>query len=48
MRASENSLGTEQMDYERWSDLLRPLYGRHTLKGDEPNTFAGWLRRLRA
>ncbi len=46
MRASENSLGTEQMDYERWSDLLRPLYGRHTLKGDEPNTFAGWLRRL--
>jgi AraC family transcriptional activator of tynA and feaB len=47
MRASENFLGTEQMDDERWSELLRPLYGRHSLEGDAPDTFAGWLRRLR-
>src|SRR6202035_1116513 len=47
MRASENFPGTEQMNDERWSELLRPLYGRHSLEGDAPNTFAGWLRRLR-
>jgi AraC-like DNA-binding protein len=46
MRASEKFLGTEQMGYERWSELLRPLYGRHSLKGDEPYTSTGWLRRL--
>jgi AraC family transcriptional activator of tynA and feaB len=46
MRQSDNSLGTEQMDYEAWRALLRPLYGRHSLEGVEPSTFAGWLRRL--
>jgi AraC-like DNA-binding protein len=46
MRQSEDFLGTEQMDYEAWSALLHPLYGRHSLEGVEPNTFAGWLRRL--
>jgi AraC family transcriptional activator of tynA and feaB len=46
MRQSDNFLGTEQMDYEAWRALLRPLYGRHSLEGDGPNTFAGWLRRL--
>jgi AraC family transcriptional regulator, positive regulator of tynA and feaB len=46
MRQCENSLGTEQMDYEAWRALLRPLYGRHSLEGVEPSTFAGWLRRL--
>jgi AraC-like DNA-binding protein len=46
MRQSDNILGTEQMDYERWSALLRPLYGQHSLEAVEPNTFAGWLRRL--
>jgi AraC family transcriptional regulator, positive regulator of tynA and feaB len=46
MRQSDNFLGPEQMDEEAWRALLRPLYGRHSLEGDEPNTFAGWLRRL--
>jgi AraC family transcriptional activator of tynA and feaB len=46
MRQSDNFLGTEQMDHERWSALLRPLYGRHILEGVESNTFGGWLRRL--
>jgi AraC-like DNA-binding protein len=46
MRQSNNLLGTEPMDYEAWRALLRPLYGRHSLEGDEPNTFAGWLRCL--
>ena len=46
MRQSDNVPGTEKMDYEAWSALLRPLYGRHSLEGDELNTFSGWLRRL--
>jgi AraC-like DNA-binding protein len=46
MRQNTNFLGTEQMDDEAWRALLRPLYGRHSLEGDGPNTFAGWLRRL--
>jgi AraC-like DNA-binding protein len=45
MRQSDNCLGTEQMDYEAWTALLRPLYGRHSLEHVEPNTVAGWLRR---
>src|SRR5258708_10070415 len=46
MRQSDDFLGTEQMDYEQWSALLRPLYGRHSLEGAESPSFAGWLRRL--
>jgi AraC family transcriptional regulator, positive regulator of tynA and feaB len=46
MRQSDNVPGTEKMDYEAWSALLRPLYGRHSLAGGELNTFSGWLRRL--
>jgi AraC family transcriptional activator of tynA and feaB len=46
MRQSDNVPGTEKMDYEAWSALLRPLYGRHSLEGGELNTFSGWLRRL--
>src|SRR3979490_499871 len=46
MRQSDNGLGTEQMDREAWRVLLRPLYGRHSLEGVEPNAFPGWLRRL--
>jgi AraC family transcriptional activator of tynA and feaB len=46
MRQSDNGLGTEQMDREAWRALLRPLYGRHSLEGVEPNAFAGWMRRL--
>ena len=46
MRQSNNLLGTEPMDYEQWGALLRPLYGRHMLECVQPNTFAGWLRRL--
>src|ERR1700693_131436 len=46
MRQSDNVPDTEKMDYEAWSDLLRPLYGRHSLEGGELNTFSGWLRRL--
>jgi len=43
---SDNVPGAEKMDYEAWSALLRPLYGRHSLEGGELNTFSGWLRRL--
>jgi AraC family transcriptional activator of tynA and feaB len=46
MRQSDNGLGTEQTDHEAYRALLRPLYGRHSLEGVEPSTFAGWLRRL--
>jgi AraC family transcriptional activator of tynA and feaB len=46
MRQSDNVPGTEKMDYEAWSALLRPLYGRHSLEGGELNTFSGWLRRV--
>ena len=46
MRQSDNVPGTEKMDYEAWSALLRPLYGRHSLAGGELNTSSGWLRRL--
>ncbi len=46
MRQSDDFPGTEQMDYEQWSALLRPLYGRHSLEGAESDSFAGWLRRL--
>jgi AraC-like DNA-binding protein len=46
MRQSDNILGTEQMDSEAWRALLRPLYGQHSLEAVEPNTFAGWLRRV--
>jgi AraC family transcriptional regulator, positive regulator of tynA and feaB len=43
---SDNVPGAEKMDYEAWSALLRPLYGRHSLEGGELNTFSGWLRPL--
>src|ERR1700674_5329997 len=43
---SDNVPGAGKMDYEAWSALLRPLYGRHSLEGGELNTFSGWLRRL--
>jgi AraC family transcriptional activator of tynA and feaB len=46
MRQSDNVPGAEKTDYEVWSTLLRPLYGRHSLEGGELNTFSGWLRRL--
>jgi AraC family transcriptional activator of tynA and feaB len=46
MRQSDHFLGTEQVDYEAWRALLRPLYGRHSLANVDPNTFSGWLRRL--
>jgi len=46
MRQGDNVPDTEKMDYEAWSALLRPLYGRHSLEGGELNTFSGWLRRL--
>jgi len=46
MRQSDNVPGTEKMDYEAWSALLRPLYGRHSFEDGELNTFSGWLRRL--
>jgi len=46
MRQSDNFLGTEQMNDEAWTALLRPLYGRHSLAGVGPDTSAGWLRRL--
>jgi AraC family transcriptional regulator, positive regulator of tynA and feaB len=46
MRQSDEFLGAERMDHEQWSALLRPLYGRHTLEGVEPDSFAGWLRHL--
>ena len=46
MRQSDNVPDTEKMDYQAWSALLRPLYGRRSLEGGELNTFSGWLRRL--
>jgi AraC family transcriptional activator of tynA and feaB len=46
MRHSDNVPDTEKLDYEAWSALLRPLYGRHSLEGGELHTFSGWLRRL--
>ena len=37
MRQGDNVPDTEKMDYEAWSALLRPLYGRHSLEGGELN-----------
>jgi AraC-like DNA-binding protein len=46
MRQIDTFLGTEQLDYEQWSALLRPLCGRHNLVGVDPNTFSGRLLSL--
>jgi AraC family transcriptional activator of tynA and feaB len=47
MLQNNDCLGTEQMDYEAWSALLRSLCGRHNLLDVDPNSFSGWLRTLR-
>jgi AraC family transcriptional regulator, positive regulator of tynA and feaB len=36
--------GTEQMDYDTWSALLRTLCGRHNSVEVDPDSFSGWLR----
>jgi AraC family transcriptional regulator, positive regulator of tynA and feaB len=46
MRQNDDFFGVEQMDYEAWRALLRPLCGRYNVEDVEPNTFAGWLRPL--
>jgi AraC family transcriptional regulator, positive regulator of tynA and feaB len=46
MLQNNDCLGTEQMDYAAWSDLLRSLCGRHNLVEMDPNSFSGWLRTL--
>jgi hypothetical protein len=40
MRQSDNIPGIGKMDYEAWSALLRPLYGRHSFEGGELNSFS--------
>src|SRR5258708_1087642 len=46
MLQNNHCLGTEQMDYRAWSDLLRSLCGRHNLAEVDPVSFSGWLRSL--
>jgi AraC family transcriptional activator of tynA and feaB len=46
MHQSDDFFGMEQMDYDAWRALLRPLCGRYNVEGVEPDTFAGWLRPL--
>jgi AraC-like DNA-binding protein len=46
MRQNEDSLGSEQMNFEAWSALLRSLCGRHNRVDVDPNSFSGWLRAL--
>jgi AraC family transcriptional regulator, positive regulator of tynA and feaB len=46
MREDDDFLGTEQMNYETWSAMLRPLCGRHNLVDVDPHSFSGRLRTL--
>jgi hypothetical protein len=42
MHQSDDILGTQQLDYEAWRDLLRSMSGRYNPEGIEPKAFAGW------
>jgi AraC family transcriptional regulator, positive regulator of tynA and feaB len=44
MGQSNDILGTPQLDYEAWRDLLRAMCGRYNPEGIEPNAFTGWVR----
>jgi AraC-like DNA-binding protein len=44
MQQSESILGTPQLDFEAWRDLVRTLAGRFNPEGIEPNAFTGWVR----
>ncbi|TAI59836.1 hypothetical protein CWO89_44045, partial [Bradyrhizobium sp. Leo170] len=39
---SSDLLQTPELNYEQWRDLLRPIYGLHTI--DNPKAFAGRVR----
>jgi AraC family transcriptional activator of tynA and feaB len=47
MHQSDHFLDPDQIDYEQWNDMMRPVCGRHTLVGADPRTFCGSLRPLR-
>ena len=44
MHSSGNFLGTPNLDYEAWRDVVRLICGRYTPGGIEPNTFSGRVR----
>jgi AraC family transcriptional activator of tynA and feaB len=44
MHPSDNLLGTPELDYDRFRDVLREDWGRYSPKGIEPQDFAGRLR----
>jgi AraC family transcriptional regulator, positive regulator of tynA and feaB len=44
MGQNDDVLGTPQLDYEAWRDLLRSMCGRYNPEGIDPDDFTGWLR----
>jgi hypothetical protein len=46
MRQSQDVLGTSELDFEKWRDLLRTLCCRYNPEGIEANAFTGWVRPL--
>ena len=45
MHASADLLGTPELNYEQWRDLLRPNWGLYT--PDDPKAFTGRVRSRR-
>jgi AraC family transcriptional regulator, positive regulator of tynA and feaB len=44
MRHPDDVLGSRQLDYEAWRDLLRSKAGRYYSEATEPEAFTGWVR----
>ncbi len=44
MRHPDGILGSPQLDYEAWRDLLRSKCGRYYSEAIEPDAFTGWVR----
>jgi AraC family transcriptional regulator, positive regulator of tynA and feaB len=48
MLQRDDILGSSQLDYEAWRDLLRSRCGRYYSEGIEPHAFTGWVRPVSA
>jgi AraC family transcriptional regulator, positive regulator of tynA and feaB len=44
MRSSDDLFATPELDYDRFQQVLREGWGRHSAKGIEPRAFSGRLR----
>ena len=43
MLQSDDFVGSPQLDFGAWRDLLRTMGGRYYSQGTEPDAFAGWV-----